>query len=109
MENLLNNLIFDNFLLSSVSVYGRINKKSMKIKTDCLYVWKIKIRFRKLLNNYTNLKNKIHIRLPGWQGSWEFYFETVKNLKWKKINLKIPQTINNIVHVKNCTTYFKGN
>ena len=111
MENLLNNLIFDKFfLLSSVSVYGRINKKKINENTKpidiCMY-GKSKLDSEKLLNNYTNLKKikSISIRLPGVVGKGShgnFISETLKNLKLdKKINLKNPTRLfNNIVHVK---------
>lgn len=111
MENLLNNLIFEKFfLLSSVSVYGRINKKKINENTKpidiCMY-GKSKLDSEKLLNNYTNLKKikSISIRLPGVVGKGShgnFISETLKNLKLgKKINLKNPTRLfNNIVHVK---------
>ena len=111
MENLLNNLNFKKFFfLSSMSVYGKINKKKIYENTKtidiCMY-GKSKLDSEKLLNNYSNLNKvkSVSIRLPGVVGSGShgnFVSETLKNMKLnKKINLKNPKTLfNNIVHVK---------
>lgn len=111
MENLLNNLIFEKFFfLSTMSVYGKINKKKINENTKpidiCMY-GKSKLDSEKLLNKYSDSKKikSISIRLPGVVGNGShgnFVSETLKNMKLnKKIYLKNPSTLfNNIVHVK---------